>query len=221
MNEAGLVDLAGSSLLGADTAQIDRYIEGSYVESWKLCSGVMPRAWLKNKSFVNAQKESDLINGTGYIILPQDFYLLTAFKMQGWKKAVYEAFVQNEKTAAIQSNEYTRGSTIRPVCVVENKVTGGNEVKQVLVYYSLPPGLSAHTVEEAIYVPVAEPLQNKADDYDLQLSELVTEPLCYLSAATVSVLLGKYDIAKALQERALQIYPGLKSLRGNDATFKQ
>jgi hypothetical protein len=76
-------------------------------------------------------------------------------------------------------------------------------------------------IEEALYVPVVEPLQSKGDNYDLELNELVVEPLCYLSAATVSVLFGKYDVAKALQERATQIYPGLKSIRGNDVTFKQ
>ena len=34
MNEAGLYDAEGIPI-GADTAQIDRYIEGSFVEAWR------------------------------------------------------------------------------------------------------------------------------------------------------------------------------------------
>ncbi|MDR1259432.1 MAG: hypothetical protein LBK65_09185 [Tannerellaceae bacterium] len=140
MNEAGMFDPAGNSYLGADTAQVDRHIEGSYVDAWRRCVKVMPRAWFKNKSFDDSPKEEYTSNGTGFIVLPDDFYLLTALKMEGWQKAVYEASIENEKTASIQSNEWTRGSTIRPVCTISNKLRN-TVVKQVFNYYSLPKGL--------------------------------------------------------------------------------
>src|ERR1035437_620129 len=49
MNEAQLRDAQGVSFTGADSAQIDKYIEGSYVDAWRRCAKVMPRAWLGNK----------------------------------------------------------------------------------------------------------------------------------------------------------------------------
>ena len=51
MNEAGLYDKDGNSFVGADAAQVDRYIEGSYVDAWRRCATVMPKAWFKNASF--------------------------------------------------------------------------------------------------------------------------------------------------------------------------
>jgi hypothetical protein len=222
MNEAGLIDVAGNSLLGAEDAQVDRYIEGSYLDAWKICAGVFPRTWFRNDSFLNERKVEDLAGGTGYVVLPNDFYLLSKFKMKLWQKPVFEASVQNEKTACVQFNEYTRGSTIRPVCVIDNTyVSSLNSIQQVLHYYSLPRGLATHEMEAAIYIPIPEPLKDKNDDYDLRLKEQITEPMCYLSAANVSVLLGKYDVATQLQETAIRAYPSLKSVRGTTITFKQ
>jgi len=220
MNEAGLMDLAGNSFIGADTAQVDRYIEGSYVDAWRRCVGVMPRTWFRNESFTEAVVFPDLPQGIGYVILPDDFYLLTGFKMKGWVKAAYEASIDNERTSSIQTNEYTRGSRIRPVCTISNKIIDGT-VTQVLNYYSLERGLSKHEIEEAIYLPACKPLVECKLDEDLQLNQQVIEILAYLSASTVFTMFEKYDIAKALEQRAIEMFPGLKSVRGTNITVKQ
>jgi hypothetical protein len=220
MNEAGLIDTLGNSMLGADTAQVDRYIEGSYVDAWRQCAKVMPRNWFENKDFTDRVPTPNLAQGTGYVVLPDNFYLLTAFRMTGWKKTVYEAGIEDEKISSIQSNEYTRGSTIRPVCTISSEWHNG-EIRGVLNYYSLPKGLSAHKVEKAIYVPVVEPVLGKMDDYELRLTEQVIEPIAYLSAATVFTMFEKYDIAKALEQRAISMFPGLQSVRGKNITVKQ
>jgi hypothetical protein len=220
MNEAGMFDATGNSFLGADTAQVDRHIAGSYVDAWRRCVKVMPRAWFQNASFATSTKVSDLPNGTGYIVLPTDFYLLTCFKMQGWQKAVYEASIENEKTASVQSNEWTRGSTIRPVCTISNKLID-TDVKQVLNYYSLPKGLLVHTIEEAICVPVCKPFSEIGESEDLGLSDQIIEPLAYLSASTVFTMFEKYDISKALELRAVEMFPGLSKVVGTNVTVKQ
>jgi hypothetical protein len=220
MDEASMPDSSGSFMIGSDMTQPDRLIEGSFVDAWRRCVKVMPRVWFKNSSFAGQTLHPDLPAGTGYIELPDNFYLLTGFKMAGWVKAVYEAYIENDRTASIQSNKYTRGSTVRPACTVSNKLIDG-QVKQVLNYYSLPRGLSAHTVEEAIYVPVAGSLQNLTDDDDLGISDQVMEPLAYLSASTVLTMLQKHDLSKALEQRAVEMLPGLQSVSGDNITFKQ
>ena len=48
MNEAGMIDAQGNQFTGADAAQVDRYIEGSYVDAWRRCVKVMPRSWFAN-----------------------------------------------------------------------------------------------------------------------------------------------------------------------------
>lgn len=215
-----MVDSQGAAIIGADNAQVDRYIESSYVDAWRRCVKVMPRVWFDNKSFTSQQVTSDLANGIGFVVLPADFYLLTSFKMQGWQKAVHEAALDNERTSNIQSNEWTRGSEIRPVCTLSVKMVS-NTPKHVLNYYSLKKGLSAHTIEEAIYVPVVTPMKELAMDAELNLHDQVIEPLAYILASSVFTMFEKYDISKALEARAIEMFPGLQSVKLGNVTVKQ
>jgi hypothetical protein len=220
MNEAGMSDKQGNAFIGADSAQVDRYIEGSYVDAWRRCVKVMPRSWFSNKTFANSQLVPDLPGGTGYVVLPTDFYLLTSFKMRGWQKAVHEAAVENERTAAIQSNEYTRGSEIRPVCIITVKSTPAG-ITHILKYYSLAKSSPEHVVEEAIYVPVVKSLKEVELQQSLDLSDQVIEPIAYLAASTVFTMFEKNEIAKALDQRAVEMFPGLQSMRQGVITEKQ
>lgn len=220
MNEASMADPSGTMFIGADTAQVDRQIEGSYVDAWRRCVKVMPRSWFENKSFKTAGLVPSLATGTGYVELPADFYLLSSFKMQGWQKAVHEASVVNELVSSIQSNDYTRGSEIRPVCVIDLHDVGG-VIKTVLRYYSLSKSLDEHIIEQAIYVPVVRPLKDLLATDELGLSDQVIEPLAYISASTVFTMHEKNDIAKALDTRAVEMFPGLQSVRNGISTVKQ
>jgi rubredoxin len=131
----------------------------------------VPRIWFKTESFAGQTLHADLPAGTGYVELPDNFYLLASFKMKGWAKAVYETYVENDRTASIQSSEYTRGSTIQPVCTLSNRrIQTGTafEIKQILNYYSLPKKLPEHETEEALYVPAATPIKDLDDDAELR-----------------------------------------------------
>jgi hypothetical protein len=303
MNEAGLYDKEGNSFIGADSAQVDRYIEGSFVDTWRRCAQVFPKAWFKNERFDIYPKVENLSDGTGYIILPSDFYLLNSFKLDRWRKPVFEAYMENDRTSSIQSNEYTRGSEIRPVATISNKIfeftpniitdfqedtpskmlssdliwynpqnfslfkpsagLGGWEyieynvykkgdifkfgntfyiltnnpaqdqwhelkeikvnpgITQVLNYFSLQKGLPSHTIEEAIYIPVAKSLSEYSNEDELGLDHRIIEPMAYLSASSVFTIFEKYDIAKALELRVVEMFPAFKSVKGTNVTFKQ
>jgi hypothetical protein len=231
MDEARMMDSV-EFMPGADTSGIDRHIEGGFTDAWRRCIRVMPRIWFKTESFAGQTLHADLPAGTGYVELPDNFYLLASFKMKGWEKAVYEAYVENDRTASIQSSEYTRGSTIRPVCTLSSRrIQTGElrsdppqpvfEIKPVLNYYSLPKKLPKHETEEALYVPAATPIKDLDNDAELNISDQVMEPLAYLSASTVFTILQKYDISKALEQRVVEMFPGLQSVRGGSITFKQ
>ena len=215
-----MADPSGNMFIGADTAQIDRQIEGSFVDAWRRCVKVMPRAWFENETFKGAGLVSNLAQGTGYVELPPDFYLLSSFRMEGWQKSVQEASMINELVSAIQSNDYTRGSIIRPVCVIDLEELSGI-IKHVLRYYSLEKGLSEHKVEQAIYVPVVKSLKETEATADLGLSDQVIEPLAYLTASTVFTMHEKDKVAQALDARAVEMFPGLQSVRNGVTTIKQ
>lgn len=221
MNEAGMSDPNQPDVfIGADTAQIDRQIEGAYLDAWRRCVKVMPKHWFENKSFKNNSPTIDAQQGTGYVTLPDDFYLLTAFKMQGWQKEVTEATLENERVNSIQANEYTRGSAIRPVCTISVEQVGA-EIKRVLNYYSLPKKQQSHTVAKAIYIPVAKAMIKMQDEEELELSQQVLEPMAYITASTVFTIHGKDTISKALDERAVEMFPGLQQMRFGVTTVKQ
>ncbi len=122
MNEVGMTDDQGNSFIGADIAQVDRYIEGSFQNAWRILAVNVPKSWLGNKSFSNYPIIKNTADGTGCVVLPDDFYLLDTFKMKGWQKPVFEASIENERVSSIQSNPYTRGSAIRPTTVISNEV---------------------------------------------------------------------------------------------------
>lgn len=220
MDNVSLTDTFGNFMIGADTANVDKHIEDSFVDAWRRCVKVMPRTWFKQESFAGNQIVPDLPAGTGYVELPANFYLLSKFKMNGWAKAVYEVSVENERTASLQSNEYTRGSTMRPACTISSRYVQASVI-QTLNYYSLPKGLTGHTIEEAIYIPVAGSLKDLSDNSELCISDKVAEPLAYFSASTVFTILQKPEIAAALDQRAAEMFPGLQSVSGNSITVKQ
>jgi hypothetical protein len=214
MNENGLTDASGNSLFGADVAQPDRYIESSYVDAWRRCVKAMPRQWFRSKAFDSLTVHADLAQGTGYVLLPEDFYLLTVFQMAGWQKPVYEAVLENDRVSAIQTNPYTRGSEMRPVCTVSTAMDAQGNPRTQLNYYSLRPGLPVHVVSQALYIPTAKGITDLADSADLGLSLQAIEPLAYLSASTVFTMFEKYDIATALENKAVEMFPGLVRVRG-------
>lgn len=208
MNEASMSDTRDSMFIGADTAKIDRQIEGSYVDAWRRCVKVMPRTWFENKSFKpnNEGHYSDLAQGMGYVELPKDFYMISIFKMEGWNKAVQEALMSSDIVTALQANEYTRGTPVRPVCVIDIDEIN-SQIKRVLRYYSLPKGQTNHIVEKAIYVPIPSSIEGKEDTYDLKITPQVLEPLAYIAASIVFTMHEKADIAKALDEKAVEMFP--------------
>ncbi len=313
MNEPTLLSGTGFTFSGADNAQVDKHIEGSFVDSWRRCISVLPKSWFKSASFKYNPIVPNLSQGTGYVVLPEDFYMMNSFKMQGWQKSIYETATENERTASIQSNEYTRGSQIRPVgtissneidytlcdainvgtivppniniaankifrvgtnlyrlnstallyvvwnlngslidfkvgdllyynnkifsCLLQstqtfpeatptdwieiNPIILPNGIIPVLNYYSLQKGLTSHIIEEALYIPSVKPLSDFGINDDLGIDQRILEPLAYLSASTVFTIFEKYDIAKNLEMRVAEMFPGFKSQVGSMITIKQ
>jgi hypothetical protein len=348
MNEAGMTDIDGTSFLGANNASVDRYIEGSYENGWRMLAGAVPKAWLTNRSFKDNPIFPDKPDGSGFIVLPIDFYLLAKLKMKGWQKPIQEAAINDERVSSVQKNKWTRGSVIRPAGVIDavvlddelaqdvtitNIVNGDvlngvitsngqnlfilkalkkilvntmvypsssiwkgayiaedtiaaqgdtylynneiwfntisnntnppsaidgwskietskyndgsifkfgvpitkyvqvanyavtdfvlNQIVQVLEYYSLPPGLDKHEIEEAIYVPNVQPLIELNPNDTIDINQRIIEPLSYVVAGCVFTIFQKDQLAASLTEKGLLMIPGYRSVKNNNVTFKQ
>jgi len=198
LNEA---DVNTEELIGADMTTITLFIEKHYPASWRRALKAMRRTWFEPQSFVTGAKVANGPEGTGYVIVPDDYLELYSFRMTGWKTDCIEA---PEETALInrkQANEFTRGTAQRPVCVIRTTMYNGT-VKRALHYYSLPSTAdgSNQTIEKALYIPNVTTLGNT-----INVTEQGAEPLCWISAATILTTLEKEQTAKIIESKITEI----------------
>jgi hypothetical protein len=202
MNESNAV-VSGVELIDSEMAEVEQYIAQLYPSAWRRAVKILPKNWFVNADFSNSPKVENLTDGTGYVVLPSDFYVLSSFKMHRWQQAVIEARHENEQIKAIQANEYTRGNIARPVCVISNKMHD-NALTRVMYYYSLPKNLTQHQIDEAFYIPVVTAMPEATDD-TMPIIDTLAEPLAHLCASSVYTYFEKYDISKTIDDRVLQM----------------
>lgn len=139
------------TLLSEDTRSIDDTIAGLiadavlFVQQNKSSGSLNPKQYVVGKDAVT---END--DGSGAILLPDDFVSLLSMQMKGWERPCTLLVAANTPVALAQSNLLTRGGCSKPVCVEGVSATGA----PALFYYSLPAGASAvveHFIYEAAY----------------------------------------------------------------------
>lgn len=201
MNELGWGDVPLTVFQGANNTKVEEHIEQVYPDAWKQAVKILPKTYFEAKDFSGSSLTADTAAGTGYVVLPADFYALFSFRMQGWKTDVTELYTDADPVYALQQNEYTRGGTIRPVCIATKKAVlkdGNTSVCQVLEYYSLPPA-QTHRIEQALYIPLVTKMDDK-----LLIDDRLIVPLSYLCGGLVYNIFGKYDIAQVLTSKATE-----------------
>jgi len=206
MNELGWNDTESNAFIGSDTTKVKGHIESVFVDAWRKAVNLLPKTYFTIKDFKNQKLASDIPLGIGYIILPEDFYSLVSFKMRGWQVAAETLIPSSDPIARVQANEYIRGNIVRPVCILNNKAIKERvdddfiyPQKDVLEYYSVPVG-SEQEIEEALYIPLIEPLSDNT-----KINEKLFIPLAYLCASMVFYIFEKPEIAQVLENKATEI----------------
>ena len=206
MNELGWDDTASGAFFNSGTTNVEAHIQSVFTDAWRKAVVLCPKTYFGLKDFSANTLTYDSSTGTGYILLPDDFYLLFSFKMKGWQKKVETAYLFSDPMATVQANEYTRGNHVRPVVIRTSKPVQAREgdyivtkIRDVLEYYSLPKG-KQHLVEEAVYIPLTGELSDET-----YLDSRLTGPLAYLCASMVFSIFEKPEIAKALEIKATEI----------------
>lgn len=206
MNELGWNDTQSDAFVGSDTTKVMGHIEAVFVDAWRKAVNLLPKTYFTIKDFSEQKMVPDIPLGTGYVVLPNDFYALYFFKMFGWQVAAEILIESSDPVARIQANEYTRGNIVRPVCVKSSrgiKERINDEIisvpKDVLEYYSVPIG-SEQKIENALYIPLIEPLSDKT-----KINEKLFIPLAYLCASMVFYIFEKAEIAQQLEKIATEI----------------
>lgn len=147
-----------------------------------------------NKSYIEGKASSDPAvdngDGTGYVVIPEDYIRLKSFKMSEWGREVTEPISMEDPLYKKQRSKYTRGGKAKPVCVIKDKVLK-SVVTKVLEYYSLEDG-DAHTIDHFIYIP-----QVAAENVQSNLHN----SLAWLCAMHVLEIGGRSDAAKLAMEQ--------------------
>lgn len=120
-------------------------------------------------------------NGRGWLILPDDFMRLIAFKMSDWRLSVSTAITQDDELYSRQFSKWKgiSGNPDKPVVAIVNRAEGN-----VLEFFSCNDETAS--IEQAVYLPYP-----KIDENDgIDVSEKCYQAAVYRAAALVLASVG-------------------------------
>lgn len=191
-------NMTSEQLLATDdieTLSLEEIIRSKIVEAVRRVETAAPVHFLEEgHDFVDAVYWADL--ESGWVLLPDDFMRLIAFRMSDWERTVYAAISVDDPLYAKQSSRYKgiRGNVQKPVCAIVNRAEG-----KALEFYSC-------NSEEA-YVSLASylPYPHIDEDDGIDISEKCFTAVIYTVAALVLTTYGEAEKASALTELAKSI----------------
>lgn len=178
-----------------ETLSLEEIIRSKIVEAVRRVETDAPVHFLEEgHDFGDAVYWADL--ESGWVLLPDDFMRLIAFRMSDWERTVYAAISVDDPLYAKQSSRHKgiRGNVQKPVCAIVNRAEG-----KALEFYSC-------NSEEA-YVARASylPYPNIDEDDGIDISEKCFTAVIYTVAALVLTTYGEAEKASALTELAKSI----------------
>jgi hypothetical protein len=135
-------------------------------------------------------------DGSGFVVLPDDFMRLMAFKMSDWERTLHSAIEATDPIYAKQSSRFkgVRGNKQKPVVAIVNRPEG-----RVLEFYSCDNENA--TMEIGVYRPYP-----KVDEYKgVEISERCYRAVVYTIGALVLLTYGEATKASALTELSKSI----------------
>ena len=181
------------TLLTDDTKMLDRHIDALMPDAVLLVQRNKTRGVVNPKSAVAAavpaEKDGD---GTGYILLPDDFVQLVSLRMSGWSAPCTRVYAANSQVALMQHNRYARSGGVRPVCSEDILPSG----ERCLRYWWLPKG-EQPVVEHLIYEARYDALKGLSGD-----DEALHKAVAYYCAALLMNVFGRGDMAAVFMNTA-------------------
>ena len=193
MNEIG--EEEKTFLLDEDTIKIDEYIKSCISDALLLLIQNSPLESVNPQTAESIQPTKNA-DGSGFIMLPDDFVSLICFKMKGWKRSVSVTYPLSSEIYKHQTNEYTRGGINKPVCVLSVNANG----KKILEYYSVQEG-KEHEIEIFVY----EGRYTSGESLNIEKNSRLFSALCYMCASLVYSIFENPNTSKEMQNIALSM----------------
>lgn len=135
-------------------------------------------------------------DGTGWILLPENFMRFVVFQMDDWDKPVFFPISTDDPEYEKQSSRFKgiRGNPQRPVCAISIRPEG-----RVLEFYSCKT--SEAKVSRAVYLPYP-----RLDRYGaVEICHRCYDAVIYTIAALVLTTFGDAEKSSALNELAKSV----------------
>ncbi len=175
-----------------DTLSLDEIVRSKVVEAVRRVESVAPSLLLEEGHTFGDSVYWEA-GGSGWVLLPDDFMRLIAFRMSDWERTCYNAISVDDPLYDLQSSRYkgVRGSVQKPVCAVVNRAEG-----KALEFFSC--NSEDAYVKRATYIPYP-----KIDDEDgIDISERCYEAVVYTAASLVLTAYGASDRSEQLSALA-------------------
>ena len=179
-----------------ETLSLEDIIRSKIVEAVRRVETTAPIHFLEEgHNFGDAVFWGDL--ESGWVLLPDDFMRLIAFRMNDWERTVYAAISADDPTYAKQSSRFKgiRGNPQKPVCAIVNRPEG-----KVLEFYSCKD--TNAFVATGLYLPY--PVIDDSDGIDI--CQRCYTAVIYTIAALVLTTYGEADKANLLMNLASSFF---------------
>lgn len=176
---------SGVSLITDDTLLLDRYISELLPEAILFIQMNRKKGVLNGKNFADC-KVSEISEGKGVIVLPEDYVRLVSLKLDVWKKPCFTVSEPGSPTDNAQHNKYMQAGKYSPVCV-EVPTTEGAQLNVYPVTTNTEP-----TVEYLIYESRYDSSKGLATT-----NESLIQAVAYQCAGLVCNVFEKYDAANS------------------------
>lgn len=178
-----------------ETLSLDDIIRSKIVEAVRRVETLAPVYFLEEgHTFGDAVYWGEL--ESGWVLLPDDFMRLIAFRMSDWERTVYTAISVDDVRYAKQSSRYKgiRGNVERPVCAIVNRPEG-----KALEFYSCKSNTAYPSI--ALYLPYPKIDENGGVD----ICERCYTAVVYMTASLVVSVYGESERATLLTELSKSI----------------
>ena len=189
--EEGFANVINEGVDSGGGVGLESYIESKLPEAIMQVFLSAPDTLLPHvdaSSLLIAKKHQD---GSGEILLPKDMLRFSLLKMKGWDRTVTVLYEQNSAMAILQKNPYTRAGRAKPIVIIEKSHNGD----KILRYYSLPPEVREHEIEDALYVKIPDL------SAPIEIHELLLSSITYLTASIVFNILGDTERAAIMRSQ--------------------
>lgn len=136
-------------------------------------------------------------DGSGYVVLPPDFFRLVLFKMRSWRAPVFVAVSDTSDIAGQQKNMFTRATPLKPVCVLSRDLSGNRTLEYYTVGYMNDGKCTRrdHAIDRALYIRYPEFIEEDSGLY-VDFSKLLHEAVVNYCAGLALVSRGNPEAAQ-------------------------